>query len=229
MIKVTHKYIQLASIVVLTVLSLLISGCGKPTEEELQQTILNHIKENYDVDVLVLNKELAPGNTGLDKAYYVYTLKHPYSNTTFEAYIETNGKYLGDNFPKSLYYDDVHNIMKSIIYLLEGNEAAAKAHEYVYEYHYILSDKTYRSLHEYLKNSESFLSLDITLNEGSTDASIAKLHALIEELVLNDIQYSITANIYIDNAYKEVNLSYHKGDDKDYTDAQDIRDKILKN
>ena len=212
--------------VLAAIMGLFISGCGKPTEDELSTTVLGHIKKHYDADVNIIDKELKSGEGIFESDYIEYTLKYPYSNFLFEAQIKTNGDYIGDNFPKCLYYDDIHNIMKSIIYLLEGNEAAANAHKYRYTYNYELSNSSFRSLHEFLQGSESYITLDVDIQGDNLDEAISKAHALIDELVKNSIYYSMTLNISINGEIKVIELQYHRGDSTDYTNPQDIIKKI---
>ena len=208
------RYLKVLLVFILTI-SLL--GCSTEVVD-CKEVALTELENRYSGSFSIVSESKEAGMTGLDGTKFVYTMINNNTNKQFEVYVSTDGTYLGDTYPKSVFDNDIINTVKNILVKYTG------VADVNYEYNYLVCDNVYTSYLEYISdtNNDSYLSLNANIAENSFDSAASIIYSILEELGMYGFKYN-TKFIIIGGT----EVSFNNMDGAEIT-SQYVIDKISK-
>lgn len=197
------------TIIIVFVLSFMLfsflAGCGLSqndvisweSHEKAMETMLN---QKYGMKFEVGKAEQLTAAKAFEKTYFQSDVVVCETGNTFTAMISEDNKILKDDYPKTIYKDEIEQRLDDIC----NRHTDIGIDERTYQYRKS-EDKwsSIEQLDDYLENGPSWISMDITVSEEDEEMAAQRLYDFLYDLASNHFKYDISCN-YLANDQSEI-------------------------
>ena len=188
------------------------------SHEKAMETLLD---QKYGIKFEVGAAEQLPAHQAFEKIYFQSDVVVCETGDTFTAMISEDNKILKDDYPQTIYKDEIEQRLNDIC----SRHPDIGIDERIYQYR--KSEDIWSSieqLDDYLENGPSWISMEITISEEDEEMTAQKLYDFLYDLASNHFQYDINCN-YLVNDQSEI-LSFTMTGNKTDVDYAVILDEV---
>ena len=189
---------------------------GWESHEKAIETLLN---QKYGQEFEVGKAEQLTSLYAFEKTFYQSDVVVCETGKTFTAMISEDNKILQDDYPQTIYEDEIEQRLDEIC----NRHPEIGIDERIYQYRQ--SEDTWDSieqLEDYLGNGPSWISMDISVSGEDEEMVAQTLYDFLDDLVSNHFQYDIQCNFLTKDQSGEIFFCMLEGEtDVDYDSILD--------